>query len=41
MGAESRVSAALSGLLIGFFLNEGGTPDVALYMGGAMIVLSN
>ena len=35
----SRVSAALSGLLIGFFLNEGGTVGVALYMGGAMVVL--
>jgi MFS transporter, putative metabolite:H+ symporter len=35
----SRVSAALSGLLIGFFLNEGGTLGVALYMGAAMVVL--
>lgn len=35
----SRVSAALSGLLIGFFLAEGGTLGVALYMGGAMAVL--
>jgi putative MFS transporter len=35
----SRVSAALSGLLIGFFLSEGGTLGVAFYMGGAMVVL--
>jgi MFS transporter, putative metabolite:H+ symporter len=35
----SRVSAALSGLLIGFFLSAGGTLGVALYMGGAMVVL--
>ena len=35
----SRVSAALAGLLIGFFLHEGGTMGVALFIGGAMIVM--
>ena len=35
----SRLSAALSGLLIGFFLSAGGTLGVALYMGAAMAVL--
>ena len=35
----SRVSAALSGLLIGFFLSAGGTLGVALFMGAAMVVL--
>jgi len=35
----SRVSAALAGLLIGFFLHEGGTVAVALFIGGAMVVM--
>jgi putative MFS transporter len=35
----SRVSAALAGLLIGFFLREGGTLGVALFIGGAMVVM--
>jgi putative MFS transporter len=35
----SRVSAALAGLLIGFFLREGGTFGVALFIGGAMAVM--
>jgi len=35
----SRVSAALAGLLIGFFLREGGTPAVALFIGAAMVVM--
>jgi MFS transporter, putative metabolite:H+ symporter len=35
----SRVSAALAGLLIGFFLREGGTPGVALFIAGAMVVM--
>jgi putative MFS transporter len=35
----SRVSAALAGLLIGFFLKEGGTPGVALFIGAAMVVM--
>ena len=35
----SRVSAALAGLLIGFFLREGGTQGVALFIGGAMAVM--
>ena len=35
----SRVSAALAGLLIGFFLHEGGTMGVALFIGGAMVVM--
>ena len=32
----SRVSAALAGLLIGFFLHQGGTMAVALFIGAAM-----
>jgi MFS transporter, putative metabolite:H+ symporter len=35
----SRVSAALAGLLIGFFLHAGGTLGVALFIGGAMAVM--
>jgi MFS transporter, putative metabolite:H+ symporter len=35
----SRVSAAIAGLLIGFFLREGGTPGVALFIGAAMLVM--
>ena len=35
----SRVSAALAGLLIGFFLREGGTMGVALFIGAAMAVM--
>ena len=35
----SRVSAALAGLLIGFFLREGGTMGVALFIGAAMLVM--
>jgi putative MFS transporter len=35
----SRVSAALAGLLIGFFLREGGTVAVALFIAGAMAVM--
>ncbi len=35
----SRVSAVLAGLLIGFFLHEGGTMAVALFIGGAMTVM--
>jgi MFS transporter, putative metabolite:H+ symporter len=35
----SRVSAALAGLLIGFFLRAGGTLGVALFIGGAMMVM--
>jgi putative MFS transporter len=35
----SRVSAAIAGLLIGFFLREGGTPGVALFIGAAMVVM--
>ena len=35
----SRVSAAFAGLLIGFFLRQGGTPGVALFIGGAMVVM--
>jgi len=35
----SRVSAALAGLLIGFFLREGGTIGVALFIGAAMAVM--
>lgn len=35
----SRVSAALAGLLIGFFLREGGTMAVALFIGAAMTVM--
>ena len=35
----SRVSAALAGLAIGFFLHEGGTMAVALFIGGAMVIM--
>ncbi len=35
----SRISAALAGLMIGFFLREGGTPAVALFIGAAMVVM--
>lgn len=35
----SRVSAAFAGLLIGFFLKEGGTPAVALFIAGAMVIM--
>jgi putative MFS transporter len=35
----SRVSAAFAGLLIGFFLKEGGTPAVALFIAGAMAIM--
>lgn len=35
----SRVSAALAGLLIGFFLREGGAMAVALFIGAAMAVM--
>jgi putative MFS transporter len=35
----SRVSAALAGLLIGFFLRQGGTLAVALFIGAAMTVM--
>ncbi len=35
----SRISAALAGLLIGFFLHEGGAMGVALFIGGAMAVM--
>jgi putative MFS transporter len=34
-----RLSAAFSGLLIGFFLREGGTMGVAMFIGGAMLVM--
>ncbi len=37
--AWSRLSAAFAGLLIGFFLREGGAPGVALFIGGAMLVM--
>lgn len=36
----SRVSAAFAGLLIGFFLREGGTPAVAIFIAGAMVVMT-
>jgi len=36
----SRVSAAFAGLLIGFFLGEGGVKGVALFIGGAMAVMT-
>lgn len=36
----SRVSAAFAGLLIGFFLREGGAEGVALFIGGAMVVMT-
>ena len=35
----SRVSAAVAGLLIGFFLKEGGTPAVALFIAAAMAIM--
>jgi putative MFS transporter len=35
----SRISAALAGLLIGFFLRQGGAMGVALFIGGAMVVM--
>jgi putative MFS transporter len=35
----SRLSAAMAGLLIGFFLHAGGTLGVALFIGGAMTVM--
>lgn len=35
----SRVSAALAGLLIGFFLRQGGTMAVALFISAAMVVM--
>jgi MFS transporter, putative metabolite:H+ symporter len=35
----SRVSAAFAGLLIGFFLHQGGTLGVALFIGAAMAVM--
>ncbi len=35
----SRVSSALQGLLIGFFLKEGGTIGVAMFIGVAMLVM--
>jgi len=35
----SRVSAALAGLWIGFFLKEGGTMAVALFIGAAMTLM--
>jgi MFS transporter, putative metabolite:H+ symporter len=37
--AWSRLSAAFAGLLIGFFLREGGAAGVALFIGGAMVVM--
>ncbi|HVV43690.1 MAG TPA: MFS transporter [Bryobacteraceae bacterium] len=36
----SRVSAAFAGLLIGFFLKAGGAQGVALFIGGAMVVMT-
>ena len=35
----SRVSSALQGLLIGFFLKEGGDRGVAAFIGGAMLIM--
>jgi putative MFS transporter len=35
----SRLSAALVGLLIGFFLHAGGTLGVAMFIGGGMMVM--
>lgn len=35
----SRVSAALAGLMIGFFLREGGTMAVALFIAAAMVAM--
>jgi putative MFS transporter len=37
--AWSRVSAAFAGLLIGFFLREGGTTGVASFIAAAMLVM--
>lgn len=37
--AWSRLSAAFAGLLIGFFLRAGGAAGVALFIGGAMVVM--
>jgi putative MFS transporter len=37
--AWGRASAAIVGLLIGFFLHVGGTPGVALFMGIAMVLM--
>jgi putative MFS transporter len=37
--AWSRVSAAFAGLAIAFFLNTGGPPAVALFIGGAMALM--
>ncbi|HEY1239550.1 MAG TPA: MFS transporter [Bryobacteraceae bacterium] len=36
----SRASAAFAGLLIGFFLRAGGATGVALFIGGAMLVMT-
>ncbi len=36
----SRASAAFAGLLIGFFLRQGGTAGVALFIGGAMLIMT-
>ena len=36
----SRVSAAFAGLLIGFFLRQGGTPAVAVFIAAAMVVMT-
>lgn len=36
----SRVSAAFAGLMIGFFLREGGTQGVAFFIGAAMLVMT-
>ena len=36
----SRASAAFAGLLIGFFLKQGGATGVALFIGGAMLVMT-
>lgn len=38
--AWSRLSAAFAGLLIGFFLKQGGTMGVALFIGGAMLIMT-
>lgn len=35
----SRVSSALAGLFIGLFLREGGDSGVALFIGGAMVIM--
>ena len=37
--AWSRLSAAFAGLLIGFFLREGGATGVALFIAGAMLIM--